>query len=546
MRYFKTIESGNSRKALGIYIFTVVVLVAGFVYEVTPIVFNSNKVTIPTTGLTKAEFLNKQRKGATIILGFTQQVSQEKRIYKIEKEIGFDSLYISTSKRLFFAPRGQKYLLQVIKGEITLEDTITLSRNEFIEFVHTADSFTGLQEFAGGSSMSEGLVYEWPYYLRGYAQFAKGEVLKMLLFFMLFYVLLILIYRWLGKNQSSLIFILLIIGYAFKTQFDFDNNVKDLLATPIGDKVSIYNFHETILTQHWFFLAIFIAVSILYKFFVKDKLDRIKFRYLFTFLYFYCALMIGFLVLQVLINIFYISNFDAGPIQNRRAFIYAFTISTLITLGQFLYTKLGKKNSDKITVLKQQVLQTKSELAALQSSVNPHFLYNSLNSIATLAKKDPQRTEDMSLALSQFYKYITNRESKTIATVKEELNMLGHYLAVEKIRFEDRLMTNIQYNDEALDISIPYFLLQPLVENAIKYGYNKDTNTITIGLDIQSQINKLQIKVSDSGPLFRDDMSRGYGLKSVMKKLELMYPNQHTIEFVNEPKHVLIIISKHV
>lgn len=545
MRYFNTLDSANSMKRYIIYIVSAIFILVGLYYELDNVFVNRNTKRIPTTGLTKAEFLQEQKMGATIILGFTERITQQKRIYRIEQEIGFDSLYVSTTKRLFFESKGQQYLWEVIKGDLLLEDTIIESKNDFIEFVNTADSFIGLQQYTKGSTMSESLIYDWPFYLKGYLIFAKAEFYKILLFSILFYMLLILMKRWTRRNLSILMCTLVIIAYVFVIKIEFNKNIDVLSSNAfIDDKVSIYNFHHTILIQHWFFIAGFILASTFYYFIIKEKIRRTGYQNILTFLYFYGTLIGYFIIIQVLVNAYYTSKYGVAGLQNRRAFFYAFTISILITLGQFLFKKFGKTNSPSRKILKQQVLQTKSELAALQSSVNPHFLYNSLNSIATLAKNDPERTEEMSLALSQFYKYTTNRESKSVTSVKEELDMLEHYLNVEKIRFEDRLTSDIRYNDEALNFSLPYFLLQPLVENAIKYGYNKETNTINIVLDITLESEGLVIKVSDSGLAFDENMDRGYGLKSVMKKLELIYPDQHTIEFVNEPKHVLITIQR--
>jgi len=192
---------------------------------------------------------------------------------------------------------------------------------------------------------------------------------------------------------------------------------------------------------------------------------------------------------------------------------------------------------------KQKELQSQAELDALQARVNPHFLYNSLNSIAGLAQEDPAKTEEMAIALSHFFKYSTNRQTENWSTIEKEIEILETYLEIEKIRFGDRLQFQLTCPDELLAIKIPRFLLQPIVENAIKYGYDQTTNSIAIQINIQQKANQLVFQIYDGGKPFPDDMPSGYGLQSIRKKLALLYPEKHELAFINEPKkHVSITL----
>jgi len=189
----------------------------------------------------------------------------------------------------------------------------------------------------------------------------------------------------------------------------------------------------------------------------------------------------------------------------------------------------------------KQVLNSESELASLQSSVNPHFLYNSLNSIAALSTRDPEKTRKMAFALSDFYRYNTNRNGDPFSTLGEEIEMLKTYLEIEKIRFEDKLNYSINVGENLKDERIPHFLLQPLVENAVKYGYNKSKNQTTIQIDVRMEGQKLKIEIGDNGEDFKEDMQKGFGLKSVTKKLKLLYPGRHEMEFINQPSKKVLI-----
>lgn len=186
-------------------------------------------------------------------------------------------------------------------------------------------------------------------------------------------------------------------------------------------------------------------------------------------------------------------------------------------------------------------LKSEAALAALQSRINPHFLYNALNSITSLAQEDAVKTEKMAMALSKFYKYSTNRKEEHWTSIAEELELLDTYLVIEKIRFGEQLAVNYKLDPSLKNLRIPRFLLQPLVENAIKYGYNERRKQTEVTIDINKQKEQLQISVKDKGIPFSDTMELGYGLRSVQKKLKLLYPDQHKIDFVNTPEKGVII-----
>ena len=180
----------------------------------------------------------------------------------------------------------------------------------------------------------------------------------------------------------------------------------------------------------------------------------------------------------------------------------------------------------------------------LQAKVNPHFLYNSLNSIASLAQINPAKTEEMALALSDFYKHSTNRQEEHLSTVALEIKQLQTYLNIEKIRFGERLQYKLDIAENVLKTQIPRFLLQPIVENAIKYGFDKTTDKIKIRIQGEVINTQLHIRIMDSGESFSGQMNTGYGLRSIKKKLKLLYPNAHEIHFLNKPvKQVHIILE---
>ena len=177
--------------------------------------------------------------------------------------------------------------------------------------------------------------------------------------------------------------------------------------------------------------------------------------------------------------------------------------------------------------------QKQAELQSLRAKINPHFLYNALNSIASLATTDARKTEQMALALSDFFKYAINREQKQLNTLSEELNAIRTYLEIEKVRFGDRLSFEIDCPEELLNIQIPQLLVQPLVENAIKHGLSQITENGLIRILVSSAENQLKIRVYDNGPAFPDGPLSGFGIQNTQERIALLYGAKATINWQN-------------
>jgi LytS/YehU family sensor histidine kinase len=189
-------------------------------------------------------------------------------------------------------------------------------------------------------------------------------------------------------------------------------------------------------------------------------------------------------------------------------------------------------------------LKTRTELNALQSKINPHFLYNALNSIAGLAHENADKVEQMAIALSKLFRYSINKEDTDFATVQNEVEMVAIYLEIEKIRFEDRLEYSIEVADEAKDKKIPMFVIQPLIENAIKHGIANVAGKAMLTLAIFFDNKKLYIRVGDNGPAFPEDLITGFGLQGIYEKLDILYSGHYEIKIHNgADKNISIILG---
>jgi two-component system, LytTR family, sensor kinase len=217
---------------------------------------------------------------------------------------------------------------------------------------------------------------------------------------------------------------------------------------------------------------------------------------------------------------------------------FSFINILIISFARSLYIFLNDRyksiiNQKDVELAQMNELHKQAELQSLRAKINPHFLYNALNSIASLATTDARKTEQMALALSDFFKYAINREQKQMNTLSEELNAIRTYLEIEKVRFGDRLSFEIDCPAELLNIQIPQLLIQPLVENAIKHGLSQITENGLIGIFVCKEESQLKIRVYDNGPNFPEGPLTGFGIQNTQERIALLYGAKATINWQN-------------
>lgn len=212
------------------------------------------------------------------------------------------------------------------------------------------------------------------------------------------------------------------------------------------------------------------------------------------------------------------------------------------------YAELARKqklDEKELELSRLRELKTKAELDALHSKINPHFLYNALNSIADLSITDGKKARKMTIALGDLFRYSINHSNHNYSPVKDEVEMAEVYLQIEKIRFEDQLTYSVKAEAGFNHYLLPRFILQPIVENAVKHGLKATGKMTEIQIEVARLNDGLLLTVADNGPLFPDELSPGYGVKSIFDKLDLLFPNQYEVRFTNEPrKQVAVHIQK--
>jgi two-component system LytT family sensor kinase len=221
-------------------------------------------------------------------------------------------------------------------------------------------------------------------------------------------------------------------------------------------------------------------------------------------------------------------------------------IGIVYAVTSYLDLQRKRKFDEKELELSQlRELKAKAELDALHSKVNPHFLYNALNSIADLSITDGKKARKMTIALADLFRYSINYSQNNFSTVNDEVTMTEVYLQIEKVRFEDQLNYSVHIDEDTGHYLIPRFVLQPLVENAVKHGLKATGKMTEIFIEVKKDSRGLIINIADNGPAFTDELTPGYGVKSVFDKLDLLFPDQYEIHFSNQPrKQVSIHIHK--
>lgn len=189
------------------------------------------------------------------------------------------------------------------------------------------------------------------------------------------------------------------------------------------------------------------------------------------------------------------------------------------------------------------VLLKEAELFKLRQQLQPHFLYNSLNSISALIMIAPDKAQEMIGKLSDFLRSSVQRESEDTLPVRDELTYIQSYLAIESIRFGDRLQVHINNNSNESAV-LPPFLLQPILENAIKFGLYGKTGAVSIEIDITTENNILFITITNPyDNNMRPPKGTGFGLEGIRRRLYLLYARTDLLKTINN-EHTFTTILK--
>lgn len=207
----------------------------------------------------------------------------------------------------------------------------------------------------------------------------------------------------------------------------------------------------------------------------------------------------------------------------------------LIILTYYLFISLTNLSEKKAKEAKLESLVKETELKMLRSQINPHFLFNSLNSVSSLTITDPEKARDMIIKLSEFMRYALSKKDEQPVSFRSELENLRLYLEIEKVRFGDRLSTKENIEEQCLEIKMPVMLLQPLYENAVKHGVYESTESVWITTRSKIIDGHIEIAISNNyDPAPSSRRGTGTGLLNVARRLELFYGNKASIQTTKE------------
>lgn len=209
-----------------------------------------------------------------------------------------------------------------------------------------------------------------------------------------------------------------------------------------------------------------------------------------------------------------------------------------------------KSAEQELQLTHTQALANEARLMMLRYQINPHFLFNTLNTIQSVIQTDQERAKIMVGELSEFFRYTLSKDDQNFVSLNEEINAVKNYLSIQKERFGEFLDISYEIGPGVYNLKIPFFIIQPLVENAVKYGFTSCNNILKLLIKIEIIENDVKILVRNSGVL-KDDNSIGLpdqlstktGIENIKKRLALLYPDSHKFSLYEENGFVNAVVT---
>lgn len=203
-------------------------------------------------------------------------------------------------------------------------------------------------------------------------------------------------------------------------------------------------------------------------------------------------------------------------------FLYSILFSLWLSF-YYTYLFIDKSRKQEIKNLQFEASRNEIELKNLRAQINPHFLFNSLNSIKALVEIDKSEAKSAITKLSSLLRKSMQLSKNKLILIKEELEIVETYINLEKIRFEERIQSNISVDPETLDCKIPPLMIQTLIENAIKHGLSKSIDGGVLDLSIKKAGELINISIKNTGNLDLLEESQGIGLENTKKRLGILF-----------------------
>lgn len=214
-------------------------------------------------------------------------------------------------------------------------------------------------------------------------------------------------------------------------------------------------------------------------------------------------------------------------------------------LANILWYRLEEQSEMQARMLATQNLAKEAELNKLRHQLQPHFLFNSLNSVYALTIVNPTEAGTMITKLAAFLRGTLKRDDEIWVSVADEMEYIQLYLDIEKVRFSHRLNVEVNIAEETTELCLPGTLLQPIVENAIKFGLYNTSTAITITIDVKLENNTLIICVTNPyDPEMKATKGTGFGLSAIRRRLYLLFADSSLLQTESQHNNLYITILK--
>lgn len=227
----------------------------------------------------------------------------------------------------------------------------------------------------------------------------------------------------------------------------------------------------------------------------------------------------------------YLSYMNFLAISLAFRFIVVFVFLVWCAFAHLLWYKIEEQSEMQARLFAAQNLAKEAELNKLRHQLQPHFLFNSLNSVYALTIVNPKEAGTMITKLASFLRGTLKRDDEVWVSVAEEMEYIQLYLDIEKVRFSHRLNLDIQIDQDSLELSLPGTLLQPIVENAIKFGLYNTSAAILISVEVKVENHVLVVIVRNPyDPEMKATGGTGFGLTAIRRRLYLLFADHHLLQ----------------
>lgn len=333
------------------------------------------------------------------------------------------------------------------------------------------------------------------------------------------------------NNKERLYWILQIVGWSFIASFQIIASIMASSSGTISTQRVVFFFYEALLC---------LLASHIYRYFIirwrwfTAGLARLVLRVLLT--VFAMGVLMYFLRVPVSVPLgIFNARMVLDPIWITGQSLYYAILFFLWSALYFIYNYFERYNKS----LKLEATVKEIELNNLKAQLNPHFIFNAMNSIRALIDENPLKSKQAITQLSNILRNSLGTEKKGLTKFEDELKIVKDYLSLESIRFEERLKTEYEIAPGSNDFWVPPFMIQTLVENGIKHGISHLTEGGTIAVKTVIIDDELKIQISNSGR-YVNGRKGGLGLSNTVQRLKLLYGDAAYLKISNEKNNFVL------